>query len=169
MRVTSRSWRQPLAREPFGESGSALALVPAGFLVFVILAAIAVDSAVALLGQQQLADTLSAAASDASAAALSSPAFYARGQVLLDPVRVGQVVCESVAAQSDRDLHDLHLRVAVAGPALRLAGTASVDAVFGRALPGLSRYGVSADVGAVASGGGSLPLPPRSALVPLNC
>ncbi|HWG73530.1 MAG TPA: hypothetical protein VG184_05705 [Acidimicrobiales bacterium] len=141
---------------PFGrdaERGSALVLVPAGFLVLVMLAAMAVDSAVAFLGQRQLADALAAAANDAASAAIADPSFYASGAVVIDPVRADQVVCQTVAAQSDGDLHHVVLAVAVAGAAVGVRGDAEVDEVFGRALPGLHQRHVSALAVAVASQG----------------
>ncbi|MHB1534002.1 MAG: hypothetical protein ACYC1D_05205 [Acidimicrobiales bacterium] len=162
-----------------------LALVPVGFLVLIILGAIAVDSANLFLAQRQLSDALAAAASDASTAGLSNQAFYTRGQVLIDPRLAAPVVCQAVAAQSASDLRDVHLFIAVTGPVIEVRGTANVDAVFGRALPGVGRQEVQAAATAVASGGGgtgggggatpgpapftSLPAPAPSDLEPLIC
>jgi hypothetical protein len=148
-----------------------LILVPAGFLVLILLAAMAVDGAVAYLGQRQLSDALAAAANDASGAGLSSSGFYGQGQIALDPRHAAQAVCRSLAAQANRDLHHLELRIAVVGRGIRLDGTATVDAVFGRLVPGWSQRTVSADVSAVASSGapGEAVAPSRSALVPLAC
>lgn len=132
-----------------------LALVPAGVLVLVVLAALAVDSAVAYLGQQQLHDALSAAANDAVASAVSAPAFYGRGVVTLDSVEVERDVCLSVLAQGIGSLHDLRLWVAVGGDEIRVVGQAEVDGVFGRVLPGFGRRQVRSSADAVvASGGG---------------
>lgn len=135
------------------EGGSVLALVPAGFLVFILLAALAVDSAVAYLGQQQLHDSLVAAANDAASAAVDHATFYRSGAVVLDLPVAEQIVCESVAAQHSSQLRDVKLWIGVQGPAVRVVGQARVDAVFGRALPGLSSRGVKATVDAVAASG----------------
>jgi hypothetical protein len=147
-------------------------LVPAGFLVLISLAALAVDSAAAYLGQQQLHDSLVAAANDAATAGLSNQSFYTQGSVSLDPVAAGRVVCVTVAAQADGDLHGLRLWMAVNGPAIRLQGRATVDAVFGRAIPGFGHRRVSADVRAVATER-SLPASSRAGslagLAPLKC
>jgi hypothetical protein len=157
---------------PITERGSVLMLVPAGFLVLVILAALAVDSAATYLGQQQLHDSLVAATNDAVTAGLSSPSFYSNGAVVLDPNAVGRAVCLSVAAQSDTDLHAVQLSMAVNGPAVRLEGRATVDAVFGRVIPGFGHRRVRADVEAVVTGhslgesGGTATFGP---LVPLAC
>jgi hypothetical protein len=161
-----------MSRPPRSERGSVLMLVPAGFLVLIILAALAVDSAAAYLGQQQLHDSLVAAANDAVTAGLSNQSFYSSGAVVLDPSTVGRVVCLTVAAQSDSDLHGLTVRMAVDGASVRLEGNATVDAVFGRAIPGFGQRHVKADVQAVVTGhplaapnGTGLSSP----LVPLTC
>ena len=155
------------------EEGSVLALVPAGFLVFILLAAIAVDSAVVYLGQQQLHDTLVAAANDAASAAVDHATFYRTGAVVLSLPVAEEVVCESVAAQHSSQLRDVKLWLGVQGPALRVAAQAKVDAVFGRALPGFATRGVKATVDAVAdSGPGQHVAEPTTAswnLVPLPC
>jgi hypothetical protein len=156
------------------ERGSALALVPAGFLVLIVLAAIAVDSAATYLGQQQLHDAVTAAANDAAAAALSNSSFYGSGAITIDPGMANSLVCQSVAAQSYSDVHDVRLFVAVSGPAIRVEATATVNAVFGRALPGVGRRSVRAIADAVASSApdGGAPPATGSALgapSPLEC
>jgi hypothetical protein len=129
-----------------------LILVPAGFLILVTLAALAVDSAADYLAQQQLHDSLAAAANDAVTAGLSNQSFYSAGAVSIDAGAAGRVVCLAVAAQSDRDLHGLQLWMAVNRTAIRLRGTATVDAVFGRAIPGFGRRHITAEVQAVVTG-----------------
>jgi hypothetical protein len=133
------------------ERGSVLALVPAGFLVLILLAALAVDSAVTYLGQQQLHDTLAAAATDSATAAVDSSSFYRTGTLVLDPAQVARTVCVSVRAQNESGLHNLRLWVAVDGNRVGLEGTATVNAVFGRIVPGLARRRVRAEVSAVAT------------------
>jgi hypothetical protein len=125
-------------------------LVPAGFLVLMVLGGIAVDSAVAYLGQRQLTDALAAAANDAATAGLDNGAYYDGGRVVLDPAAVGAAVCQSLAAQDDGGLHHLVVAVGVAGPVVEVRGRAEVDAVFGRGLPGVGTRTVSAEVRAEA-------------------
>ena len=155
------------------QEGSVLALVPAGFLVFILLAALAVDSAVAYLGQQQLHDTLVAAANDAASASVDHAAFYRSGSVVLSLPVAEEIVCESVAAQHSSQLRDVRLWLGVQGPDLRVTAEAKVDAVFGRALHGFASRSVRATVDAVAANGpGQDPSGARSAawnLVPLPC
>lgn len=144
------------------ERGSVLALVPAGFLVLMILGALAVDSATTYLGRQQLRDALGAAANDAATAGLANRSFYSRGSVALDPSATARTVCVAVAAQTDRDLHQVRLWLAIDGASLQLRGTATVDAVFGRFVPGFGSRTVRATASAVASPG------PRPATAPAN-
>ena len=149
-----------------------LMLVPAGFLVLIILAALAVDSASAYLGQQQLHDSLVAAANDAVTAGLSNQSFYGRGAVTIDPAAAGRAACVSMAAQSESDLHGVQIWMAVDGDALHLEGTATVEAVFGRAIPRFGRRHVAAQVTAVVTG---RPLSsagqgsPSARLTPVTC
>jgi hypothetical protein len=147
-------------------------LVPAGFLVLIILGALAVDSAGTYLAQQQLRDSLTAAANDAVGAGLSSSAFYSQGLISVDPARAAGVVCLSVAAQPDGDLHQVRLWMATRGDAIRLRATATVHAVFGRAIPGFGVRPIQASTSAVAESGPS-PLAPTvptaAALEPITC
>lgn len=152
------------------DRGSVLALVPAGFLVLMVLAALAVDSAVAYLGQRQLHDALAAAANDAVTAGLDDASFYRRGALALDPAVVAGTVCADVAAQHDSGLHAVTVRMSLAGDSVRLSGRAAVDAVFGRAVPGFGRRSVSAVASATVADGLAAPavvsFPPS---VPLQC
>ena len=141
------------------QRGSVLALVPAGFLVLILLGALAVDSAVAYTGQQQLHDALSAAANDAVGAGVDDSAFYGAGRLTLDPGAVARTVCAAVAAQQDRGLHGVHLAVSIQGDSVRVSGSAWVDAVFGRAIPGFGRRTVHSAAAATLATG-ALPFAP---------
>jgi len=151
------------------DRGSVLALVPAAFLVLLILAGIAVDSAAAYLGQRQLADELAGAANDAAGAAVSRPAFYASGQVTLDPSAAATVVCQSMAASADGNLHDVSVSIAVQGGVIGVRATATVDEIFGRLLPGLHRRQVSAVATAAALQGPAPSPPPPADYRPVAC
>lgn len=144
-------------------------LVPAGFLVLMLLAGVAVDSAVAYQAQLELKDALSAAANDAVAAGLDDRAFYGTGTVTLDPALVASVVCQSVAAQGLGTLHGLRLSVALGDRSVRVAGSATVNAVFGRMVPGFGRRQVSSSADAVLSSGTQLGPPAFGPAVPLAC
>jgi hypothetical protein len=144
------------------DRGSVLALVPAGFLVLMLLSALAVDSAVAYLGQQQLHDSLSAAANDSVGAAVSNRAFYSGGSLALDPASAAQVVCSSIRAQAGTGLHDLRVAMAISGVSIRVSGSAVVYAVFGRALPGFGRRSVRSSAAATLAAGPGMPAGPAS-------
>jgi hypothetical protein len=146
-----------------------LVLVPVGFLVLILLGAMAVDSGVALLGQRQLADLTAGAANDAAASALGNDAFYGRGTLRIDPSAAAAVVCREVAAQGGGDLHDLTLAIAVDGPVLSVQAHATVNAVFGRIVPGFGRRSVAAGATAAVT---DTALPSRyrpTAFVPIHC
>jgi len=151
--------RLPTGRRA-GESGSVLALVPAGFLVLILLGALAVDSAVAYLGQQQLRDALTAAANDAAGAAIDNALFYRQGRVVVDSSEAQHVVCQSVEAQHFSQLHGVRVWVTTRGADISVQGRATVDAVFGRSLPGFGTRTVSARVDAVAETAAGPPNPP---------
>lgn len=148
------------------DRGSVLALVPAGLLVIVLLGAMVVDSAVTYLGQQQLHDALTAAANDAAGAAIDNASFYREGRVALDGSEAQSIVCESVQAQRFSQLHDVRVWVTVDGPDISVRGTAVVDGVFGRALPGFATRTVSAGVEAVAVSGTRSAAMPAARAVP---
>jgi hypothetical protein len=153
-----------------GERGSVLALVPAGFLVLILLGAIAVDSASTFQAQEQLADAVTAAANDAAGAALSDASFYRGGTVEIDPDQAAAVVCQAVAAQGDTDLHDIRLSIDVEGAGIRVHADATTNAVFGQAIPGVGQRHVQADATATAAEQNlDAPPPPLSDLVPISC
>jgi hypothetical protein len=144
-------------------------LVPAGFLILLLLAAIAVDSAGAYLGQRQLTDALAAAANDAATAGLDNPAYYATGAIVLDPAASAVAVCSSLAAQGVSGLHQLRVDIGVSGPSIELRGTAEVDAVFGRLIPHFGTRPVTADVRADAQQGRIRTVGVAPTLFPLRC
>lgn len=146
-----------------------MALVPAGFLVLLILAAIAVDSAVAFLGRRQLGDVLASAANDAAGAAVAQGEFYRSGDITIDPARAVTVVCQTIDAGSGSALHHLSVAVAVAGPVVGVRGNAMVTEVFGRLLPGVGQQQVSAVATAVAAGSQVTSPPPPSDYHSVTC
>lgn len=150
--------------------GSVLALVPAGFLVLILLAALAVDSAAAYMGQRQLHDALAAAANDAVSASVDNRSFYASGSIVLDTAVVERVVCASLAAQDVGQLHDMAVGISVSGDSVLVAGRATVDMVFGRAVPGWGRRRVSSTaVATLASATVSQPAGPFAPPEPVAC
>lgn len=141
-----------------GQRGSVLLLFPVGVLAVLVLAAVAVDSAVAFLGERELAGAVSAAANDAATDALSEGAFYGRGSIELDDAEVARVAENRVRTSMDTGRYrNLSVRAWVvrAGGgcswSLRVEASATVDYLFARVVPG------AADEVAVAAGAASTP------------
>ena len=125
------------------ERGSVLMLVPAGGLVLVVLGAIAVDAAVAFLGQRELSNAAAAAANDAAAAALSDTHFYRggpdgpAGTLAIDVGRARAVANGAVRARTSRGVLVDEVDVTVGGGGRQVCVTVQgrVPFLFGRALP----------------------------------
>lgn len=155
-----------------GDRGSALALVPAGFLILLLLGALAVDDGAAYLGQRDLSANLQAAANDAAGSALSSASFYGRGAVQIDAGQAAKVVCGDLAAQGSDGLFDRAVSMAVTGDTVYVEAHALVRAVFGRSIPGFADRPVSAVAAAVAATGPGTrpaPAPGPGSFTPLDC
>lgn len=138
-------------RRKAAERGSVLALVPAGFLVLIILAAFAINSAVAYKASQQLHDTLLAAANDGAAAGLDGTLFYSTGALELSPSRVDQQVCASVRAQNTPGLQTQTIGVAVDGLWVEVTGSAIAQGLFARGIPGFGAIRVNSSATVVVA------------------
>lgn len=145
----------PIRSSP--QTGSVLLLFPAAVLIVVVLAAIAVDAAIAFLGQREVANAVAAAANDAAGVGIGDDAFYRGGSVDLDPDAAARVAEERVRAVLDAGrFHHVEVEVSVvpsdgAGcPArVQVRASARVDALFANTLPGGPRQ---TQVNAVAVG-----------------
>lgn len=117
------------------DRGSALMLMPAGVLVVLILASIAVDMAVVHLRQRQALDLAAGAANDAATAA-ADPVALRGGDFRLDPATARAVVDRAVAASElAPDLAEAPaVEVTAEGVAVTLAVEA--DYVFAGVVPG---------------------------------
>lgn len=147
------------------ESGSALLLVPAGVLVLLVLGAIAVDAAVAFLGQREVSNAAAAAANDAATAALSDRAFYTSGVLEVDSGLAMEVAERSVTARTARGVEVVDVAVEADGGRVCVTVRGRVPYVFAGALPfvaGSAR--VTGQAGAVAvAGEPGTALPARAA------
>jgi len=130
--------RRPWAAD--AESGSAMILMPAAVLIMVVLGALAVDSAIAFLGEREVANAAAAAANDAAGAAIDLDEFYTSGAIVLSPERAQQVATASVNATAPDflDAVDVDVSVSPAGDAVEVTVTATVRYIFAPALPGAS-------------------------------
>ncbi len=99
IRTATAQKARPSVSDRRRERGSVLALVPAGLLVLMLLAAIAVDSSVAYLGRRELAAAADAAANDAVTYGLDEARFRETGAFALDPVRAEEAVRRALLAR----------------------------------------------------------------------
>ena len=136
------------------ERGSVLMLMPAAVMIVILLGSIAVDFAIAFLGEREALSLASAAANDAAAAALDEQRFRETGEFVLDHDRARRIVASTLEASSS-ELHDLTVDVSfpiVDGTeGVRVEVTGTVDYVFAKAIPGApDDHEVSASATAVA-------------------
>jgi Flp pilus assembly protein TadG len=121
------------------ERGSVLMLMPAAVMIVILLGSIAVDFAIAFLGEREALSLASAAANDAAAAALDQDEFRATGEFTLDHDRARRIVDATLEASSS-ELHDVTVEVTfpiidgTEGVRVEVAGR--VDYVFAKAIPG---------------------------------
>jgi hypothetical protein len=137
------------------DDGSALMLMPAGVLVVLVLAAIAVDAAVAFLGERELSAATAAAANDAAVAALDPSAFHRCGALRIDEQTAAGIARQTLAARGSDAVSTNNVAVSVDNSAVppRVTVTASgaVPLIFSPAVPGgRSMAAVSARSVAVA-------------------
>jgi hypothetical protein len=119
-------------------------LMPAAVLVLVMLGSIAVDSAVAFLGQRELDNFTASAASTAASAGLDKAAFYGDQRIVIDPQQAADIAA-TLQAQIGSGVHDVHVTVTVNGNEVTVAATGVVDDILAKALPGVRhKWGVRA-------------------------
>jgi Flp pilus assembly protein TadG len=124
--------------DPDRERGSVLALVPAGLLVLILLAAIAVDSSIAYLGRRELAAAADAAANDAVTYGLDEARFRETGNFVLDPARTEEAVRRALVLRRSEVVDRATVSVTTDADAgtvtVTLRSTAAL--VFAPAVPG---------------------------------
>ena len=132
----------PALKRP-DERGSVLMLLPAAVMIVLLLGAIAVDAAIAFLGEREALSLASAAANDAATAALDQDRFRATGEFSLDHDRARRIV-EATLASSSSELDDVSVEVTfpiVDGTeGVRVEITGSVEYVFAKAIPGAPHH-----------------------------
>ena len=118
------------------ERASALMLVPAGVLVLLVLAAIAIDSAAILLAQRELANQTAAVANDITTLALDDDALYGAGTVTIDAGRASEFVERALATppQGARSV-EAAFEIAPDGRTITISTRAEVPWFFARVLP----------------------------------
>ena len=136
-------------------------LMPAAVLIVILLGSIAVDFAIAFLGEREALSLASAAANDAATAALDQDRFRTTGEFTLDHDRARRVV-EATLAASSSELHDVTVDVSFpvidGTEGVRVEITGTVDYVFAKAIPGApDGIEVEASATAVARVGSGAP------------
>ena len=122
------------------DRASVLMLVPAGFLVLIMLSAIAFDYSHIYLAQRQLASSAEAAANDAVTYAVDQSVLRAGGGYQLDPALVEEAVAQSMAAHGVSGVRVDPPVVELLSPTrVRVTLTGSVEHVFAKAIPGVPR------------------------------
>lgn len=130
--------RRHVRRTP-DDRGSVLMLMPAAFLILLVLGAIAVDLTAVRVGQRSLLSSATDAANDAVTVGLDEDAYRAGSGYRLDPGKVRESVYAVLFAKGI--LHRL-----TSAPIITIHPDSSVtvelrgkvDHIFGRALPAAS-------------------------------
>jgi hypothetical protein len=117
------------------DRGSVLMLVPAGLLIVLVMASIAVDMALVQLRQRQAHDLAAGAANDAATAAADQAALRT-GDVLVDGDRAQAVVAQIVAASELAPQVVGTPRVSVAGGRVEVEISLYADHIFAGVVPG---------------------------------
>lgn len=122
------------------QRGSALVLVPAAVLVLLILASIAIDSALVFLAQRRLAGACLDAANDAVSQALDQAALFGRegATVFVDQAAAQEIGTDAARRVVDDRIVKEASCTATVGPdtAVRMRGQATVRLLFAPAVPG---------------------------------
>ena len=112
-------------------------LVPAAVLVLVILAAIAVDSSVVMLGQRELANAAAAAANDAATVAIDVDRLRRDDCIEILDGRAYEVAVNAALLQSDAvEILPSDVEVTVEDLEVTVAMSGTVEHVFAKAIPG---------------------------------
>lgn len=112
-------------------------LVPVGFLILIILAAITVDFSVAFLGAREVSDEANAIANNVAAKAVDVEAFRKDGTVTIDCARAADLAQSELTAQRPAWLGDPEApAVSCDGDRVTVTVKGTVQYIFSKALPG---------------------------------
>jgi Putative Tad-like Flp pilus-assembly len=118
-----------------GDRGSSLMLLPAGVLVVLVLASIAVDMALVQLRQRQAFDVAASAANDAATAGVDQGGIRS-GRYVLDPAATRASVARSVATSDLAPELAEPPAVTVTPEAVEVTVTLAADYLFAGVMPG---------------------------------
>jgi Flp pilus assembly protein TadG len=118
------------------DRGTVLFLFPAGFLVVLILAALAVDLTVVHLGEREAISAATAAANDAAGYGVDVPRYRETGAIVLDAERVEQAARAALTGL-DPNGRNWNYEVELLGPTtVRITVEGEVEYVFASVIPG---------------------------------
>jgi hypothetical protein len=118
------------------DRGSALMLMPAGLLIVLVLASIAVDMSLVHLRKRQAFELAAAAANDAAAAGIDQGLLRTTHAFVLDPERTRAMVADVVAGSELASQLAGPPVVTVTGAGVRVELTLEADYIFADAVPG---------------------------------
>jgi hypothetical protein len=124
-------------RRATSERGSALLLVPAGFVALLVLAAVAVDQSMLFAARRQLIDVAASAANDAAAVAVDEAAYRGSGGTPVTSARAEAGVAAALAARGMDDvLRSVTVTDGPDGPEVVVRLETELHSVFARLAPG---------------------------------
>jgi hypothetical protein len=118
------------------DRGSALMLMPAGLLIVLVLASIAVDMSVVHLRKRQAFELAAAAANDAATAGVDQGRLRTTHDYVLDPERARAVVTDVVAASELASELARPPVVTVTDAGVRVELALEADYIFADVVPG---------------------------------
>lgn len=119
--------------------GSVLMLVPAGVLVLLVLASIAIDSAIVLMADRELSNRTAAAANDIAAAGVDDGTFYGgRGVALGGRQAAAYLRLAFADAHRPAGFRSWDADASASGTTVTVTASAEVDLLFAKALPGVA-------------------------------
>jgi hypothetical protein len=118
------------------DAGSALMLMPAGLLIVLVLASIAVDMSLVQLRKRQAFELAAAAANDAATGGVDQGRLRTTHAYVLDPERTRGVVGDVVAASELASRLARPPVVTVIGAGVRVELTLEADYIFADVVPG---------------------------------
>lgn len=138
-----------------GERGSVLMLVPAGILVLLCLAAIAVDGAIIFAAERDLANRTAAVAGDLANMAVDDDTLYGDGDVVLRADVAASYAALSFPPEDPPNGYETWRAAASTdGRRVTVSATAEVRYLFASAIPGARpSTTVQASSTATATGG----------------
>ncbi|MDZ7673925.1 MAG: hypothetical protein U5K30_02485 [Acidimicrobiales bacterium] len=104
-------------------------LMPAAVLIVLLLGAIAVDSAIAYLGQRQAYNVAFDAANDAAGAGFDAGIARTEGRIVYDEARVGDIAMQAVDAAGIDDLELVDVDIDETG-AVAVTVEITIDRLF---------------------------------------